>query len=118
MPVPTLKAYQPIGKRHIKYIHTMALRIWADTYDCREDDNGEAWRQSIKDAMTIHRNYLKTGTKVRHPKCAIRISPTPRTPKIKFKSQSKSEGFVDCPDGEGSYWLDPTTKLWMPMSLH
>jgi hypothetical protein len=109
MPQPVTTVYQGRGRRHIRYIHGLALRIWADTYDCRDDGDGAHWQQSLKDAMTIHRNYLKTGIKVRHPKYAVRVSPTPEPPQIKVK------GSVNPPKEEGSFWKDPKSNLWVPM---
>ena len=109
MPQPVTTVYQAHGRRHIVYIYQLALRIWADTYDCRDDGDGAHWKQSLKDAMCIHRNYLRTGMKVRHPKNAVRISPTPAPPKIKPK------GSLTCPKGEGSFWKDPKSNLWVPM---
>lgn len=109
MPQPVKEVYQGIGRKHISYIYQLALRIWSDTYDCRADSDGAYWRQSLKDAMCIHRNYLKTGLKARHPKYAVRISPTPKPPTLKPK------GSATVPKKEGSFWKDPTSNLWVPM---
>jgi len=109
MPQPVKTVYQGRGRRHIGYIHKLALRIWADTYDCRDEGDGAHWRKSLMDAMCIHRNYLRTGRKVRHPQNAVRVSPVPRPPKLEPK------GSVMVPKEEGSFYKDPKSHLWVPM---
>lgn len=90
--------YQPKGKGHVKYLNRMAMRIWKDTYQCRDDGDGKYWQQSIKDAMTLHRNYLQTGFKAR-PMKSSEYSTTP-------------------PKDKGNYWKEPQSGLWMPMNLN
>lgn len=108
MPRPVTLVYQPRGKHHLKYIKRMAQRIWADAYGCRDDGAGSSWRQALKDAMTMHRLYLKTGRKTRPLKMFQDQQLLPE-PDIKYSAIPPKE--------EGSFWHDPKTKLWVPMDL-
>ncbi len=99
MPQPVTTVYQAKGRKHIEYIKRMAMRIWSESYGCRDDGDGAHYRQSIKDAMTIHRNYLRTGFKVRPPKMTTNLPLTP-------------------PKEEGSFYKDHKSGLWVRMDFN
>ena len=65
----------------------MAMRLWQENHQCAEAD----WEQSIKDALEIHRVYLKTGIKLSKPELDFRRASHRRAKEVSLSQPIKKE---------------------------